>query len=82
MPELSTPVLDDELPTELKRKFHELFNEAYELLSRQQGNESVQAAALLFHHHVKEEVSAYPILARTLYNIMHEWSLLEVVCVK
>ncbi|GAX22011.1 hypothetical protein FisN_6Hh258 [Fistulifera solaris] len=80
--DLSKPITDDKLPSELGRKFYRLFQEAYDLFRRHRDEASVKDAAALLQEHFKEEVTAHPLLASAVSNDCLQWSLLEVVCKK
>lgn len=71
-----TPILDTSLPPELCKRFHNLFDEAYELFNRAQlnaeemedGMEDEQFRDILeslgaeLYSNIRNEVSAHPIL--------------------
>ena len=82
IPESSKPIFDSELAPELEEKFSALFDEAYDLFNVNPDTESVQTAAVLLHQHITQEVTAHPILARTLNQELLKWSLVEVLLVK
>jgi hypothetical protein len=81
-PDSSKPILDTKLSPDLKEKFDALFYEAYDLFNVNPDVDSVQAAATVFHQHIKEEVTANPILTTVFYKEFLKWSLLEVICEK
>ncbi|GAX10705.1 hypothetical protein FisN_14Lh222 [Fistulifera solaris] len=70
--ELVKPVSDTDLSPELRNKFHALLKEVFDFKMIIQGGEeeesveSLEMAADRLHHSIQEEVSAHPILARTI----------------
>lgn len=78
-PESCKPVFNTDLPPTLKETFHRLFHEAYELFDRHDDVESILADADALHRDVTKEVTAYPVLARTICKELPQWSLLEVL---
>ncbi|GAX22010.1 hypothetical protein FisN_6Hh257 [Fistulifera solaris] len=77
-PELSKPLLDSQLPQDLRRTFYAVFTEAYELFSQNRTIEAVQAAVPVWHQRVTAAVTAHPVLASTIFKDFFKWSLLEV----
>ena len=78
IPESFKPIFCYESSNELNQTFHRLFHEAHELFNQHEDVESRQAAAVVLHQSVTREVSAYPVLARTVCEALPQWSLLEV----
>lgn len=76
------PILDSELTWELKGKFQQLFEETYHFSDMHHDIEYMHTAATTLHRHLHEQVSAHPILAQTVCEHTHKWSLLEVLCAK
>lgn len=76
----SEPIRVSKLSSELQRKFRALLEEADNLFNMRGDTEEMEAAAMLLHQHITEEVSANPILARAVSNKLEKLSLLESLC--
>lgn len=81
-PDLSNPIFDTQLTSELGRTFRGLFGEIEDLFNIHHNDESVTAAAAALHQSLQKEVLAQPILARTISKHFLGWSLLEILCRK
>ncbi|GAX10702.1 hypothetical protein FisN_14Lh220 [Fistulifera solaris] len=88
-PDSFEPVLVSALDPELQMKFMALFEESYDIFFNEAeveraGVDTAEAAAVSWIQHVREEVSAHSIFARTMspYEKGDMRSLLDVVCEK
>ncbi|GAX22589.1 hypothetical protein FisN_14Hh221 [Fistulifera solaris] len=80
IPEEFEPVLDTDLPAELHDEFHVLYDEICAVCQHDDFDD-IDSAAERLYQHIKESVSAHPILARTVYVYNHrKWTLLKIVC--